>query len=408
MTTAGQSGSGGEASSVEPLLAGGSDGAAVRAYRERIRGLIERSVSPLLDAAEQERRFPRAAVEAIGNAGIFRERWDGRHGDVGRAVVLAEELGRALTGGIGIGILVQSENVIPILRRFGESPEAEHLLEQVLDGAAVGSIAASEPQGGSDLGGIETLAEPHGDTWRVHGHKAYSSPAAAADFCLALCRLPAGSGFFEPAQAIAVVERSGYEAHRLQTAGCRSLETCRLTVDAEVPAGLMLASRGLGLHALQWGLSYERFAGAVFVIGSAETTLRLAITRLHRRTQFGQPLFDHQELRLRIAALAAEVRLLRGGLYELASRWERTDQRLMREAAATKVTAARLCERVLSECAHVFGASGYLEDETPFPRLLRDSRMARLGGGSDEMMLELYAGALETDDELYDRLTAID
>ena len=408
MAIAPGSGTGSEPADIEPLLAGGTRSADVEAYRERVRGLIAQSVSPLLDAAERDRRFPRAAVQAIGSAGLFRERWEGRNGDIGRAVVLAEELGRALIGGIGVGILVQSENVIPILRRFGESPEAERLLEQVLDGAAVGSIAASEPQGGSDLAGVRTLAEPHGDGWRVSGQKAYSSPAGAADFCLVLCRLPEGSGFFEPAQAIAVVPRDGYEAQRLETAGCRSLETCRLSVDAEVPAGLVLASRGLGLHALQWGLSFERFAGAVFVLGSAETTLRLAITRLHRRTQFGAPLFDHQELRLRIAALAAEVRLLRGGLYELASRWDRTDQRLMREAAATKVTAARLCERVLSECAHVFGASGYLEDETPFPRLLRDSRMARLGGGSDEMMLELYAGGLEADDELYDRLTTVE
>ena len=82
---------------------------------------------------------------------------------------------------------------------------------------------------------------------------------------------------------------------------------------------------------------------------------------------------------------------------------------MIREAAATKVTAAWLCERVLSECAHIFGGSGYLENETPFPRLLRDFRLARLGGGSDEMMLEVYAGALETDDELLDdRLTAIE
>ena len=100
--------------------------------------------------------------------------------------------------------------------------------------------------------------------------------------------------------------------------------------------------------------------------------------------------------------------LMRAQLERAVAAPGRTDQRLMREAAATKVTAARLCERVLSECAHVFGASGYLEDETPFPRLLRDSRMARLGGGSDEMMLELYAGGLEADDELYDRLTTVE
>ena len=197
---------------------------------------------------------------------------------------------------MGIGILVQAENVIAILRRFGESAEAERFLEQVLDGAAVGCIAASEPHGGSDLAAVRTQAEPHGNGWRVRGEKAYSSPAGAADFCLALSRLPEGSGFFEPALAIALIEKDGFEARPLQTAGCWSLETCRLTVDAEIPAGQLIASRGLGLHALQWGLTFERFVGAAFAVGGAETTLRLAITRLHRREQFGGPLFSHQEL----------------------------------------------------------------------------------------------------------------
>ena len=392
---------------VQPLLAGGTDSSEVEAYRLRVRALIAESVSPLMDSAEEEHRFPRAAVAAVGASGILRERWAGPHGDVGRGLVYAEELGRALTGGIGIGLLVQSENVISILRRFGDSDEARALLDQVLDGAVVGCIAASEPQGGADLAAVRTVAEQDGDGWRVRGEKAYSSPAGAADFCMALCRLPEGNGFFEPALAIALVDRDGFAPRPLQTAGLWSLETCRLTVDAGVPAGRMLAARGLGLHALQWGLTFERFAGAVFAIGGADTTLRLAITHLHRRTQFGAPLFEHQALRLRIAELAAQVRLMRGGLYELASRWERTDQRMIREAAATKVTAARLGERVLSECAHVFGGSGYLENETPFPRMLRDFRLARLGGGADEMMLELYAGALETDDDLYDRLTSI-
>jgi alkylation response protein AidB-like acyl-CoA dehydrogenase len=92
----------------------------------------------------------------------------------------------------------------------------------------------------------------------------------------------------------------------------------------------------------------------------------------------------------------------------MAARWTKTDGDLIRRAAAAKVTAAKLCERILSECAHIFGGAGYLEDETPFPRLLRDARLARLGGGSDEMMLELYAQGLESDDELYDRLTSIE
>lgn len=390
-----------------PLFSEGTSGPHVDAYRQRVRDVIAGSVSPLVEAAEANRRFPRAAVEAVGAAGLYRERWEGDDGDVGRALVLSEELGRAGVGGIGVGLIVQSESVVPLLKRFGRSPEVARWMEAVLDGEAVGCVAASELAGGSDLASVTTTAHREGDGWRIRGMKAFASPAGAADFCLVLCRME-GDSFMGPKLAIALVERQHVETRLLETSGCRSLETCRLTIDGLVPPELLLALQGLGLFALNWGLTYERFASAAQVLGGADAAIRLATTHLRRRRQFGSPLIDQQSLRIRLASLSAEVLLARGGLYTIASRWTRLDQRLMREAAAAKVTAALLSERVLSECAHLFGGAGYLEDETPFPRFLRDLRLARLGGGSNEMMWELYAQGLESDDELYDRLISIE
>jgi hypothetical protein len=72
-----------------------------------------------------------------------------------------------------------------------------------------------------------------------------------------------------------------------------------------------------------------------------------------------------------------------------------------REVAGLKVTVARLGERVASECMHLLGARGYLEDRSPLARIWRDMRLARLGGGTDEMMWELVAGGLRGDDDAY-------
>jgi hypothetical protein len=74
-----------------------------------------------------------------------------------------------------------------------------------------------------------------------------------------------------------------------------------------------------------------------------------------------------------------------------------------REAAALKVTAARFVEEVMSECMHLFGGAGYLDDETPLARMWRDTRLARLGGGTDEMMWELVASGLVPDDTGYEQ-----
>ena len=139
------------------LFSQGTDGPHVDAYRARVAGLLTKFVLPLLEAAEADRRFPRQAAEAVASAGLFRDRWRGPHGDTGRALVFSEELGRAALGGIGVGLIVQSESVVPVLRRFGRSPEADRWKEAVLDGKAIGSVAASEPQGGSDLSAVQTL-----------------------------------------------------------------------------------------------------------------------------------------------------------------------------------------------------------------------------------------------------------
>ncbi len=393
---------------VEPLLDAGADSTAVAEFRARIRELIAASILPLFEPAEAERRFPREAAAAFGKAGVYRERWAGEDGDAGKALILSEELGRALVGGIGVGLILQSEAVAPILRRFGKGAEAAEWLEALLEGAAIGCVAASEMRGGSDLASTETAAVREGEGWRVRGTKAFCSPAGAADFCLVLCRLEGEDSMLGSRLALALVEKSQFEARPLQTAGCRSLETCRLEIDALVPDSSLLAPQGLGLHAANWGLTFERFSAAALAVGGANAAIRLATTHLQRRTQFGSPLFEHQALRLRLAALAAELMLVRDGLYAMAARWQKPDGKLMREAAAAKVTAAQLGERVVSECAHMFGGAGYLEDETPFPRLLRDLRVARLGGGTDEIMWELFAGGMEGDDELYERLISTD
>ncbi|GAB4918917.1 hypothetical protein MAHJHV28_29800 [Mycobacterium avium subsp. hominissuis] len=111
------------------------------------------------------------------------------------------------------------------------------------------------------------------------------------------------------------------------------------------------------------------------------------------RRQFGRTLFEHQALRLRMADLQARVDLLQHGLNGIAAQG-RLD---LRAAAGVKVTAARLGEEVMSECMHIFGGAGYLVEETPLGRWWRDMKLARVGGGTDEVLWELVAAGMAAD-----------
>lgn len=366
--------------------------------REEIRPALERDLTPLLADAERQRRFPRHAVAALGQRGLLERRWTGgAHGDLALGFVLAQELGRAGLGGLGVGVSLHTEAVCSILHRFARTAYVTSVLDKALAGGAVGCLATSEEHVGSDLAAVSTRLTRTVEGWTVDGTKWFVSPGGAADFLIVLGRA-------EEDLALVVVPRSGFTVlKRLQTSGMRSLETARLRVRAIVPHDAVLVSPGLALPAVTWGLTHERLAIAAQLYGGMELALALATTHAMKRRQFGCPLLEHQEIRLRLADLTARTAILGDAVETVARRIDRDGALHAREVAGLKVRAARLGEQVIGECLHVFGGRGYLEDETPLARLCRDVRVGRLGAGSDEMMLEIVASGLHADDELYER-----
>lgn len=180
--------------------------------------------------------------------------------------------------------------------------------------------------------------------------------------------------------------------------GAGPLDTAAVHIDTWVPAEALVARAGTGLAAISWGLAQERLSVAGQIEANCRRIIGITLARMMKRRQFGQTLYEHQALRMRLADLHARVDLLRYGLAGLAAQG-RMD---LRAAAAIKVTAARLGVEVVDECMHIFGGAGYLVDETPLGRWWRDMKLARVGGGTDEVLWELVAAGMRPDYEGYD------
>src|SRR5690606_2711997 len=171
-----------------------------------------------------------------------------------------------------------------------------------------------------------------------------------------------------------------------------------------VPGDALIARPGTGLAAISWGLAHERLSIAGQVAAGCQRVIGITLARMMKRRQFGSTLYEHQALRMRMADLQARTDMLRFALTGIA-----TQGRLdLRTAAAIKVSAARLGEEVLSECMHIFGGSGYLVDETPLGRWWRDMKLARVGGGTDEVLWELVAAAMKPDYDGYQEIYGAD
>lgn len=395
----------------DPLLGHGVASEEVADFGQRVRSLLRAEVLPLALQAEEARRFPTDVIRRLGRSGLIRERWSPLpNGDPGKAILISEELGHLGFAGVSIGVSLHMESVLSILTRYARTPLAHHYLEGALDGALIGCLAASEPGGGSDLLSVQTVLTPCADGWHLRGEKKFVSLSTVADFSLVLCRVDAGD---QPAPgrarlALVIVPRQDMQIRRvLDKAGARSLETAWVSYDSMLPPDAVLGRIGTGLLLVTYGLTHERLAIAAQIVGVCELATGLATAHLKRRHQFGVALMDHQALRLRLADLVAKTSLLRMGVRAMGTDGRAFGADTARTIAGLKVTAARMGCDIVSECMHLFGGAGYLDDETPMSRLWRDVRLSRIGAGTDEMMWEMVAGGLVPDNGSYDEQVGI-
>lgn len=374
------------AESFEELLA--------RAFDDRVVAWTEQ--------AEREEKFPRALLEHLGEMGVFARKWEGRKvADLGDHFALAHRLGVLQSAGIGVGVSLH-DSAIAILRRFGRNDFLRDLAERAVATEAVLCIGASEESGGSDLQNARTRIEPEDGGYRVTGHKKFVSLSPVADYMFVVGRsagdAPAGD---QGNVALVAVPMSQVTIGKpYEKLGAGPLDTAPVTLDTWVPEEALIARPGTGLAVISWGLAHERYSVAGQIAAACEVMLGVTLARMMDRSQFGKRLYDHQALRLRIADLQARVDLLRYALTGVAAEGKVN----LRTAAALKASAANLGEEVASECLHIFGGIGYLESETPIGRWWRDMKLARVGGGTDEVLWELVAAAMKPDHEGYQKM----
>jgi citronellyl-CoA dehydrogenase len=290
-----------------------------------------------------------------------------------------------------MAIGVQTMMATPSLHEFGNDDLKRRYLAPAIRGTAVCSIAVTESGAGSDVAGLRTRAVRDGDDWIINGSKLYITNGTQADWLCLLARTSDEGGYRGMSQIIVETSTPGFSVSRkLDKLGNRSSDTAELFFqDVRVPVANTIGTIGRGFQQQMGQFVVERMFAAYGAVGSCRRALARTREYLRQREVFGQPLAAKQYVAFRLAELSAQVDLLQSHNYACAEAYMAGED-VIRHATVAKLTAGRLLREVADTCLQFHGGMGYMEENWT-SRFFRDSRLASIGGGADEVMLQVLA-----------------
>jgi citronellyl-CoA dehydrogenase len=365
-------------------------------FRHSVRGVLAREVVPHIEEWEAAGVFPAHHLfKALGAAGLlgleYSPAYGGQGADHSYTVILGEELGRMGCAGVAMAVAVQTDMATPSLHRHGSHELKQRYLAPALRGEMVAAIAVTEHDAGSDVAGIRTRAERDGDEWVINGSKLYITNGTQADWLCLLARTSGEGGYRGMSQIILPADTPGFSVSRkLRKLGNHCSDTAELSfTDARVPVSNTIGQAGRGFQQQMGQFQNERMIAAYTAVGAMAGALRRTADYLREREAFGGPLLSKQYVQFRLAELSAEVDLLRHYNYACAQAYLRGED-TTRFASVAKLKAGRLNREIADTCLQFHGGFGYME-ETWVARYFRDSRLLSIGGGADEVMLQILA-----------------
>jgi alkylation response protein AidB-like acyl-CoA dehydrogenase len=376
-----------------------------QAIREAVRDICDAKVAPYAADVDENARYPQEAAEALRAADFHAphvpEEYGGAGADALATVIVIEEVARACV----------SSSLIPAVNKLGSLPVqiagSEELKKKYLGALARGeggfSYCLSEPDAGSDAGGMKTKAVRDGDDWVLDGVKRWITNAGESEFYTVMAvtdpekKTRGGISAF-------VVEKSdegvsfGAPEKKL---GIKGSPTKEVYFDkVRIPGDRMIGEEGTGFATAMQTLDHTRVTIAAQAVGVAQGALDYALGYAQERQQFGKSISEFQGLQFLLADMGMKVEAARQLTYAAAGRSERGDKDLTFFGAAAKCFASDTAMEVTTHAVQVLGGYGYTRDY-PVERMMRDAKITQIYEGTNQvqrivMARQLLAGIQST------------
>jgi acyl-CoA dehydrogenase len=373
----------------------------VNAEREALKGVARaftrREVVPHLQEWEDAGEVPRELHLKAAKQGLlgisFPVEVGGEGGDLLDSIAVMEGMFEQGASSGLLAALFTSGIALPHLVAAGDSDLIDRFVRPTLAGELIGSLAITEPGGGSDVAAIRTTARRDGDHYVVNGTKTFITSGGRADFVTTAVRTgsPGHAGL-----SLLVVEKHtpGLTVDRvLAKTGWHCSDTAELGfADVRVPAHQLVGEENTGFARIAEQFVVERIALAVHGYGIAARSLALTAAYCRERETFGKPLLANQVVRHRLVEMRRQIEVSRAYVHEVARRHV-AGEYVVAEACLAKQTAVECAAHVCDQAVQLHGGTGYLHG-TEVERHYRDARILPIGGGATEVLTDLAARLL--------------
>ena len=380
-----------------------------REIQKTLKRFIDEEINPHVDEWEAAEIFPAHGVfKKMGNLGLLGlckpEEYGGQGLDYSYSLAMAEALGHIHCGGVPMAIGVQTDMCTPALARYGSDELKRNFLAPAIAGDMVGCIGVSEPAAGSDVSGIQSVANKDGDDYVITGQKMWITNSLQADWMCMLVNTGegqsgAGGNPHKNKSLVMVPMRDGpggkltkgiEVAQKIRKIGMHSSDTGLIYFDeVRVPQRYRIGAEGQGFIYQMQQFQEERLWCAASTLESLNHCIQWTIDYAQERKLFGSTLADQQWVQFKLAELKTEVEALRALTYRACDLYV-NGQDVLELASMAKLKAGRLNREVPDTCLQFWGGMGFTL-ENKVSRMYRDGRLASIGGGADEVMLGILA-----------------
>jgi len=363
-------------------------------FRESLADFLQKEVVPNIDKWEKTGTIDRFIWKKFGDMGFFGinypEAYGGLDLDLFYTVIFLEELQKINSGGFAAAMWAHAYLAMTHLNAEGDERIKQDYLAPSILGDKIGCLCITEPFGGSDVAGMRTTAVKKGDKYVINGSKTFITNGIYSDYLVVAAKTSPELG--NKGISIFLMDRDtkGISATKLDKLGWRASDTAEIAFDnVEIPLENLMGEENKGFPYIMQHFALERLIMGINAHARSEFAVEYTLQYMSEREAFGRTINKFQALRHKMVEHVTDIEHCKLFNYATIARLDKGEY-VVKEATMSKLKSTKVADETIYSCLQMLGGYGYIE-EYPLARLLRDSRLGPIGGGTSEILKEILS-----------------